>query len=433
MRRRPFAIRVASREQGAIGVLFGTLVIMGVVIGMMALTVDVGNIMYERRQLQNGADATSLALADECARDADGCLADHDDLLNANAPADDLAQYDLTRAYAPDGACSRGLSNANLPNCLTADSTYVPDVADLSLCPPLPEWLSDEPDIPYVETYSRTESTESNNTLLPAYFSQAMAGVTEQASVSACARAAWGAPGTYSGEVPITVSHCEWDVQTSSGTDYVSPGPAGPWPGYGTAAGQSPMPDASREIVIELAIPNLPDPPDPDDACHVNGKDTPGGFGYVDPDVGDCSAIITTDNWVNIDTGNSATNDCKAKLADLHGKVIAIPVFDCLVKSLTQPSGSPPSGSACLGGPAAGGAKAWYHIAGWAKFYLSGYKIGGAPETTRASILTGNDPCTGSVRCLSGWYVQGSLSDVSSIVPPGGGTDYGTYAVLPAG
>ena len=50
-------------DRGAVAPLVAILMAGGVVLGMLTLSVDVGNIMWERRQLQNGADAASLALA----------------------------------------------------------------------------------------------------------------------------------------------------------------------------------------------------------------------------------------------------------------------------------------------------------------------------------------------------------------------------------
>lgn len=54
-----------DNERGAIGVLVA--VMMLVLIGVGALAVDVGQIYAERAQLQNGADAGALAVADSCA------------------------------------------------------------------------------------------------------------------------------------------------------------------------------------------------------------------------------------------------------------------------------------------------------------------------------------------------------------------------------
>ncbi len=45
----------------------------GVLLGASALAIDVGNMMFERRQLQNGADASSQKLAQICAKDLTKC------------------------------------------------------------------------------------------------------------------------------------------------------------------------------------------------------------------------------------------------------------------------------------------------------------------------------------------------------------------------
>jgi hypothetical protein len=223
---------------------------------------------------------------------------------------------------------------------------------------------------------------------------------------------------------------------TSGGSSWVVNPPSGTWPGYG-GAGQPPLPGgfttpntSGREQMITLHDPSKP-------PCSFNGKDTAGGFGYLQP-TGSCEATVSSvngvDQWSSIDTGSSATNDCKTKLAQIYanGPVIDIPVFDCIVRSV---SGTPPGGIAgkdCTGA-GGGGAQSYYHILGWAKFYLSGYKIGGAPDTERTARARGIVPCNGAVRCLSGWFVKGTLSSAPTVLPPGTGPNLGSYAVVPLG
>jgi hypothetical protein len=409
--------------------IFAVLVVTGVAFGMVALAVDVGNIMYERRQLQNGADSTSLALARECADTdvpASDCVPDNPEvepLLGENA-SDGLAQYDGRVADAPDGACGRNTGNPFLTDCASNTSDAAFD--ELEECPPLPDWLRGNT-IPYVETYSMTESTESNPTVLPRYFSRLILGGGEDVTVEACARAAWGPPGSYTGSVPVVISACEWMRQTNDGIDYVDEGPIGGNPGYG-GAGQPAWPDAAREVVVILH-----DPLDEDSDCDWNGKDTAGGFGFVDSS--GCAATVTTDGWINIDPGASAPSDCRTVLPGLVGTKISLPVFDCLINSHTTPTGpapSPPPEDVC--DPtvrASGGAKSWYHVEGWAQFYLSGYEF---PGLTQSSVLPGGHTSCGipGAKCLYGWFLKGSL-DADTIADPGSGSDFGTYTILPAG
>ncbi|SEP58300.1 pilus assembly protein TadG-related protein [Arthrobacter sp. OV608] len=58
----------AGREHGAVSVIVAILLV--TLLGFVAIAVDVGVIYSERAQLQNGADAAAVALAQKCARNA---------------------------------------------------------------------------------------------------------------------------------------------------------------------------------------------------------------------------------------------------------------------------------------------------------------------------------------------------------------------------
>ncbi|TLM85917.1 pilus assembly protein TadG-related protein [Pseudarthrobacter sp. NamE5] len=57
-----------NKEHGAISVIVAILMV--TLLGFVAIAVDVGVIYSERAQLQNGADASAIALAQKCARNA---------------------------------------------------------------------------------------------------------------------------------------------------------------------------------------------------------------------------------------------------------------------------------------------------------------------------------------------------------------------------
>lgn len=57
--------RIARDDSGAVAVIVAILAV--VLFGMAALVIDVGRLYEERRELQNGADAAALAIANECA------------------------------------------------------------------------------------------------------------------------------------------------------------------------------------------------------------------------------------------------------------------------------------------------------------------------------------------------------------------------------
>lgn len=58
----------APNEKGAVSVIVAILMV--TLLGFVAIAVDVGVIYSERAQLQNGADASAIALAQKCARNA---------------------------------------------------------------------------------------------------------------------------------------------------------------------------------------------------------------------------------------------------------------------------------------------------------------------------------------------------------------------------
>ncbi|MBI5156783.1 MAG: Tad domain-containing protein [Acidimicrobiia bacterium] len=66
-----------------------------VLFGMLGLTVDVGALYYERRQLSNGADAAVLAIAEDCALGVGSC-----DPASARVIAESFADANARDGYA---------------------------------------------------------------------------------------------------------------------------------------------------------------------------------------------------------------------------------------------------------------------------------------------------------------------------------------------
>src|SRR5262249_58805836 len=63
---RPLLRLLGKDDRGAIGIMVAVLLGGGVLLGMAALVVDVGQIYQNRAELQNGADAGALAVARQC-------------------------------------------------------------------------------------------------------------------------------------------------------------------------------------------------------------------------------------------------------------------------------------------------------------------------------------------------------------------------------
>jgi hypothetical protein len=158
------------------------------------------------------------------------------------------------------------------------------------------------------------------------------------------------------------------------------------------------------------------------------------------------TTVSTTNNvdyWAAIETGNNVPSSCKTVLEGYYGTTLLVPIFDCLMKSGSVPTGGIASLPTCVenGG---GGGTTWYHILGYATFYLSGNML--TNSTTQDSLINGVEPCSSSSptsavpnpwtgnsgRCLSGWFVSATLT-APSIAPGGGTGNFGTVAVAPAG
>ncbi len=149
--------RGGPEEQGAILILVVFLTV--TLVAMAAMVVDVGAILDERRQLQNGADAGALAVARSCAL----------------------------------GACNAGLA-ASLADLNSRDGASTVDLVSY----PAPQRVR-------VTTSTRGGS----GAILPYFFGQVLSGQKGR-TVRATANASWatGVPATATA-VPIAVSECE--------------------------------------------------------------------------------------------------------------------------------------------------------------------------------------------------------------------------------
>lgn len=407
------------KETGAVATIVALLLGGGVLIGFGALSIDVGNLMWERRQLQNGADAAALDLAKIC-----GTATAASTACSTTSAATDAALEQLVDGNANDGAgnlqtiCAGGptMPGVTLPACVA------PNAAQLSNCPSIPAKYAA---FPFVQAHTNTATT-GGGTILPYTLAQAITG-TSGSSVGACARATWGSPVNASSTTPITISQCEWEQASASGSNYAEPPVYNGSPsddGYG-GAGQPALPTANEVVLLtkysDGSVPN---------ACeHWNGHDAPGAFSYLGTSSG-CNVDAEPPAWVKGEAGNALP--CSyTEFKGVLGTVVDIPVHYCMVR--VPGSGSPTGDPAVSSTPSCGlgSGRNWYYISGWAKFYISGYKVGGSQA---ANIYGTPEKCGGlsggGFRCLRGWFTTGVIS-ADSVGPPGGG--FGAISVVPAG
>lgn len=163
-------------------------------LGITALVIDVGALLDERRQLQNGADAAALAVAKSCALGA----------------CDTSAAASMANANASDKAAE------------VVSVTY--------------------PAANQVMVRTRTRASDGG-TILPYAFGQAVAG-QRGGTVHASATAQWTGVGQAT-VIPLTISMCEFNAATSNGTVFNTTFTGPPRVIYFHTGGQSALPCSS--------------------------------------------------------------------------------------------------------------------------------------------------------------------------------------------
>ena len=157
-------------ERGATAVMVAVLMVP--LIGFLAIALDVGALYAERGQLQNGADAAALAIAQNCAEDG-----------NCATPTAQAAQAAQAAAFANANA------NDGAANVLTPTITQTATSGT-------------------VIVNSSTRVAGSNATAISHPFAR-MIGA-DSTTVGAEATAEWGSPRAAPTILPIAISYCEF-------------------------------------------------------------------------------------------------------------------------------------------------------------------------------------------------------------------------------
>ena len=257
-------------ERGATAVIVGILVV--ALAGLGALTVDVGALIQERRELQNGADAAVLAVAEGCAL---GLCAGLSTIAEAYADANaDDADSDVAEIC---GAGGSGLTACAAP-------------------PPLPSGAAG-----HVQVTTSTRETASGSNQITYRLAQLLTG-TGGHTVTAKAAAAWGYPGGAT-VAPLTFSLCEYNAAVAS---------------TGLQSGP-PFTGSASTIYFHDSSPAGTCPAGP------AGSDLPGGFGWLDNSAG-CQVGVTAGAWTDGQTGVALPAGCSP--ADWFNTTVLVPVFD---------------------------------------------------------------------------------------------------------
>ena len=355
---RPMMRLLGCDERGAIGVLIAVLIGMGVLLGMGALAIDVGQLYQNRAELQNGADAGALAVADSCAL---GTCATGIASTYATANASKLT----SNRAGVDLVCGSGTGMAACPGSNGAPYD----------CPANPSAGTN-----YVDVHTSTRTPSGS--LLPPVFARTLLGNSKYAgtNVKACAQAEWGAP-TSANTIAFTISACSWYVYTNNGTNFAQPPPYPP----------NTIPDPSFDHVLfehgSQGSKTTGCPP-----YQPSGQDAPGNFGWTS-DSGNCSTFINNGTYGG-NTGASAPGDCQTMLQNdqANKTLVYLPVYSAI------------SGT---------GSNVTYTLLGFAAFVITGYHITGSFKAT--DWLNKKNDCTGNNFCINGYFTQGLIPSTGGL------------------
>ncbi|MBO1755505.1 pilus assembly protein TadG-related protein [Allobranchiibius sp. CTAmp26] len=150
-----------KQERGAVSVIVALLMVP--LLGFAAFSVDIASLWSEQQQLQTGADAAALAVAQDCARN------------NCQTPSQTVQT--MAAANVNDGL---------------ATATVTPGL-----------------------TPATGQVTVSNVGVRHHHFAEVLG--LSQTTITAAATAAWGSPTGGTAVLPLAFSICEWNAQTGGG------------------------------------------------------------------------------------------------------------------------------------------------------------------------------------------------------------------------
>ncbi len=353
-------------DRGAVATIFAILLVFGVLLGLLALVIDVGQLYVEREELQTGADAAAVAVAKACSLDTDDCV----DIGAIEAVAQQYANDN-----ARDGVTHLREICGRLPGIL---QPCTDPASNLTGCLEGPDSPPPAP-ARYVEVRVHTEMSDGAFALPPA-FAQTMAGneTFDGTQVGACARASWE-PAEEVTVLALTISTCEFDTATNGGTDFAAPPP------------YPPNPSPSEEYTI--AFPTPTDPTAGHSECGPNPPaplwDRPGPAAWLDGN-GSCEMTLPDDGEV---TGSdsfvaSPPASCRARIRQAinNRELVYVPVHDARAPGVLSTD---------------------FRVIAVAPVVFGGFHLGPDPADDEVSWVSGSVPCTDpSELCVSGLFVK---------------------------
>lgn len=181
------------RDDGVIGVIFVILIAAGALVGLLALSVDVGNIYAERRVVQNAADAASMSGAIQCATGR--C------------------------AYVTVQSLTTGYTNPNSPDSTTAITALCIQKPGAAACTSVGTKKLDCRAVPstlqkFVRVYAKSLNAAGNDRLVPWISNAIASNINAGTRVTACSQVAWGTAKTVPVYYPFALPACGYAENT---------------------------------------------------------------------------------------------------------------------------------------------------------------------------------------------------------------------------
>jgi hypothetical protein len=258
-----------ARDQGA--VLVWVALMMTVLLGVGAIVIDIGALYVEKRQLQNGADAGALAVAQDCAGGDCGDAAGRAHAYGELNAKDARAALDVVCGHGP-----------GLTPCATAPPARAADATG------------------WVRVALSTETPDGGHEV--DFVLGPIMGAFAGHTVHASAIAAWGSlsGGAFA---PFVFSVCEYVAMGGSFDALTFPDDIGYIYFHG------------RNRNDPKTTPCRPSP---------SGQDIPGGFGRVDST--GCVATLSQGMWASVDPGNDMVRGCNP--TSWQGQEIVLALYD---------------------------------------------------------------------------------------------------------
>lgn len=180
-----------NEERGAFTTIFLAIISSGLLFFLFALTADAGTVFFERRSIQNAADATSLAVASNCALGSSNC-------------SDSVAIQNVAQSIA----------NSNSPDSLSTVSKmcgFIPlspctSTSELD-CKAVPANLPR-----YGRVVLSTKNFDGTTKVRTPFFDLFSGSEDLSSEVKSCSQSAWGKASSANIPVPLAITICDYQT-----------------------------------------------------------------------------------------------------------------------------------------------------------------------------------------------------------------------------